>query len=175
MRGSKPMVVRADLMASNQRFDHRQKLPITNIFGISLIGISIEHTLPDIMHLLLQQLNFGRIHTSARRSRFGQSVCQTGQPVAPMGGATESPSNSSISGACRRRRDLGTDSSSSARLRRLPPLFAELLDLEPCLISSMMSRIVTIADQTVKGDDLIYIGEAFHRRCKVGRCGWLFI
>jgi hypothetical protein len=59
-------------------------------------------------------------------------------------------------------------------LRRLPPLFAELLDLEPCLISSIMSRIITIADQTVKGDDLIYIGEAFHRRCKVGRCGWLF-
>jgi hypothetical protein len=85
------MVICADLIASNQRFDRGQELPITNMFGVNLMGICLEDKLSDIVHLLLQQLNFGRIHTSARRSRFGQSMCETGQPVAPVGGATEFP------------------------------------------------------------------------------------
>jgi hypothetical protein len=40
-------------------------LPIANVFGVNLIGIGVEHKLPDIVHLLPQQLNFGRVHTSA--------------------------------------------------------------------------------------------------------------
>jgi hypothetical protein len=85
------VVISADFVASNQCFDRRQKLPIANVFGVDLIGISVQHTLAGIMHLLLEQLDLGRIHTRARRSRFSQSVCQTGQPVAPMGGAAEFP------------------------------------------------------------------------------------
>ena len=59
------VVISADFVASNQRFDRCQKLPIANMFGVDFIGISVEHTLPDIVHLLLQQLNFGRVHASA--------------------------------------------------------------------------------------------------------------
>ena len=83
------------------------------MFGVDLIGISIEHTLPSIVHLLLQQLDLGRIHTSTRRSRFSQSVRQTGRPVAPVGGLLSSRPNSSISGECRGRGDVGIDSSAS--------------------------------------------------------------
>ena len=65
--GLKPrqVVISADFVASNQRFDRRQKLPIANMFGVNLTGISVEYTLPDVVHLLLEQLNLGRVHTSA--------------------------------------------------------------------------------------------------------------
>jgi hypothetical protein len=59
------VVISADFVASNQCFDRRQKLPIANVFGVNLIGISVQHTFPDIVHLFLQQLNFGRVHTRA--------------------------------------------------------------------------------------------------------------
>ena len=59
------MVISADFVASNQCFDRRQQLPIANMFGVNLTGISVEYTLPDVVHLLLEQLNLGRVHTSA--------------------------------------------------------------------------------------------------------------